>query len=168
MAGHELVGVVTQADIQRPAVSMVTLSLILSAEEAMNDIIERSLGEQWLGRLSPGRQAKVRGVYDERKRANVEISLLQCLMLEDRLDLLGHCQAALEGLSFGSRTAFERWSSRLKILRNVLAHGDTILDAEQDPVKAIDLFMQTRRFAEATSQVAGRRAARRPTPARPR
>jgi hypothetical protein len=155
IAGHEIVGVVTRADIQRPAVSMVTLSLILSAEEAMSNIIEQTFGEKWLDRLSPGRRDKVDDRFKARRDADVEISKLQCLMLEDRLYLVGRCTAALEDLEFDSHSQFERWAGRLTKLRNVLAHGNTLLDVARDPGEAIDLFMKTRAFAEATSKVAG-------------
>lgn len=43
---------------------------------------------------------------------------------------------------------FCRWIKPVKHLRNTLAHGGNILSAEPDPIKAIELLQEVRRFAE--------------------
>jgi hypothetical protein len=55
----------------------------------------------------------------------------------------------------GQGSEFEQMRHNLKHVRNTLAHGGSLLDAESVPAKSIALFAQVRRFAEATWRVAG-------------
>jgi hypothetical protein len=150
ISGNTLDGIVTHSDLQRPAVGMVTLSLILAAEAGMNPIIELHHGPDWPRVLSPGRRERAQNVLEQRRRHNVEIGLLDCLMLEDRLTLLRKLTAVLNTLGFQSTRAFGEWTKRLEELRNALAHGGDILDVEPDPAAAINMFSRVRSFAEGT------------------
>jgi hypothetical protein len=148
MEGSRLVGIVTRADLQRPAVSMVTLSLILAAEARMGVLIEGWIGADWESHLTDERRAKLGEILEDRRRRNVEIGLIDCLMLLDRLKLLGKSERLLTALGFSEQAAYRRWKERLGALRNTLAHGGSLLDEERDPITAIELFAAIRRFAE--------------------
>jgi hypothetical protein len=93
--GGNIQGIVTRADLQRPAVGMVLFSPILASEAAINTVIGRCLGPSWIERLSAGRQARIRKFYDDRLRTNTEVTMLECLMLRDRLNLLGECHSVV-------------------------------------------------------------------------
>jgi hypothetical protein len=127
---------------------MVTLSLILAAEAGMNPIIEKHHGPDWNSALSAGRRKKAQEVLEQRRQHNVDIGLIDCLMLEDRLMLLRKLNSVLVALGFSSKRAFDGWTARLEELRNTLAHGGDILDVEPDPNAAIDMFARVRGFAE--------------------
>ena len=58
-------GIVTRADLQRPAVSMVVFSLILAAESAMNVLITRRLGQSWVNDLLLSHRGCVDRVFDD-------------------------------------------------------------------------------------------------------
>jgi hypothetical protein len=148
MEGNKLRGIVTKADLQRPAVSMVTLSLALAAEAGMDRIIENWHGQEWQNSLSPKRRRAAEDVYKERKRHDVDIELLQCIMLADRMTLLGKLPPVIELLGFQSRAEFNRWARKLEELRNTLAHGGDIFDIEGNPGAAIELFRKVKGFAE--------------------
>jgi hypothetical protein len=148
MEGSGLVGMVTRADLQRSAVSMVTLSLILAAEARMGVLIEGWIGNDWESYLSDERRANLGRILEDRRSRNVEIGLIDCLMLDDRLKLLGKSEMLRIALGFTGQTAFRRWKERLSRLRDTLAHGGSLLDRERDPIAAIDLFAAIRRFAE--------------------
>jgi hypothetical protein len=132
-----LQGIVTRADLQRPAVGMVLFSLILTSEAAANVIIDRCLGRTWIEHL-PVKQV----------RTNTQVTRLECLMLHDRLHLLGNCDRVVPELGFASSKQFKSWKERLVKLRDNLAHGGGLLHAESDPVQAIQLFEDVRSFAE--------------------
>jgi hypothetical protein len=149
MEGSRLVGMVTRADLQRSAVSMVTLSLVLAAEARMGVLIEGWIGADWESHLTGERQAKLGEILEDRRRRNVEIGLIDCLMLGDRLKLLGKSERLLAALGFTEQAAYRRWKEQLGGLRDTLAHGGSLLDEERDPVTAIELFAAVRRFAEA-------------------
>ncbi len=68
-------------------------------------------------------------------------------MLHDRLDLLGKCDWPVHELGFASGKQFRMWKERLVNLRDNLAHGGGLLNAERDPMQAIGLFEDVRSFA---------------------
>jgi hypothetical protein len=148
MEGNRLAGIVTRADLQRPAVSMVSLSLILAAEARMGVLIKGWVGTRWASHLTDERRTKLSEILEDRRRRNVEIGLLDSLMLGDRLKLLGKSVPLLSTLGFGDRRAYAEWKEQLGRLRDTLAHGGSLLDEERDPVRAIELFDSVRRFAE--------------------
>jgi hypothetical protein len=148
----QLHGIVTRADLQRPAVSMIALSLILASEAAMKEIISQSMGSSWEEALRPAARAEVENVYHVRKRNNTEVTKLDCLMIHDLLALLLKCPAVLEQLDF-TKSRFSKWKERLRLLRDALAHGAGLLGAESEPLRAIQLFEDTRSFAERTTQL---------------
>jgi hypothetical protein len=148
LKGDRLHGIVTRADLQRPAVNMVLFSLILAAESASNIIILKHLGDSWPAYLSDQGRGKAINAFKPRRKTETQVTLLDCLGLPDRLDLLGECQQALTHLGFDSKSSLEEWKKRVRPVRNSLAHGRTLLHAESDPVLAIDLFENIRSFAK--------------------
>jgi hypothetical protein len=143
-----LQGIVTRADLQRPAVGMVLFSLILTSESAANVIIDRYLGPAWIEYLPGEQRERVNDIFNQRLRTNTEVTSLECLMLHDRLRLLGKCDRAVSALGFTSGVQFKKWRERLVNLRDNLAHGGGLLHAQSDPILAIELFEDVRSFAE--------------------
>jgi len=139
--------IVTRADLQQLPVSMVAFGLILTAEAAFDLLIDQTAPDTWLDQLSAGRREKLHEIFAARQKDNAEIGLLQCCNLDDRLTV-----AAKLGLWrhtwLPSRKAFERWTERLKRLRDTLAHGGGLLDAEPGWAGAIELLKDVRRFAD--------------------
>jgi hypothetical protein len=148
LKGDRLCGIVTRADLQRPTVNMVLFSLILAAESAVKVIILDYLGPSWFDHLGAERQEKARDIYDLRVKDNAQVTLLECLMISDRLHLLSKCQPVLSALGFSSKKQFNKWKEQITEVRDNLAHGGTLLHAESDPVRAIQLFEDIRSFAQ--------------------
>ena len=150
MQRDQLQGIVTRADLQRPAVSMIIFSLILASEAAMREIISRNLASTWLEKLRPAGKVEVEKVYEVRLKTNTEVTKLDCLMIHDLLALLYDCTAIVEQLGF-TKNKFRKWKEQLRRLRDTLAHGGGLLHAEPDPLRAIQLFEDVRSFAEKTT-----------------
>ncbi len=147
--GDVVRGIVTRADLQRPAVSMVALSFVLLAEAGLSRLIDQAWPQDaWLEELTERRAAAVREVFESRRLRNTEIGLLECLNLDDRLRLAERSAAMREQLGHPSRTGFKRWSEQLKRLRDPLAHGGDLLSATTDADQAIALFTGVMEFAE--------------------
>ena len=144
----QLRGIVTRADLQRPAVAMILFSMILASESAMSVVIDRRLGDAWIEQLRAADRESVDQIFKARVRTNTEVTRLECLMLNQRLDLLAACPGALADLGFSSRKDFKKWKERLRGLRDTLAHGGGLLHAEPDPLHAIGLFEAVRSFAD--------------------
>jgi hypothetical protein len=141
-------GIVTRADLQRPAVSVVAFGLVLAAESAMNVLIGRRLGQSWMDDLSESQRRRIAKIFEDRRRTNTEVTPLECLMLNHRLTLLRRCPEVVSALGYSSAPEFDAWEERLLHLRNTLAHGGGLLHAEPDPLHAVELFEGIRHFAE--------------------
>ena len=74
-----LQGIVTRADLQRPAVGMVLFSLILTSEAAANVIIDRCLGPTWIEHLTVEQRSRVNEIFNQRLRTNTQVTRLECL-----------------------------------------------------------------------------------------
>lgn len=148
----QLRGVVTRADLQRPAVSMIIFSLILISESAMREIIGRYIESEWFEKLRPAAKVEVEEVFEVRRRTNTEVSKLDCVMLHDLLSLLYECTGVIERLGF-TKSQFKKWKEQFRLLRDTLAHGGGLLHAEADPLRAIKLFEDARSFAEKTTSL---------------
>ena len=147
----QLQGIVTRADLQRPAVSMIIFSLILASETAMREITSRNLASVWFEKLRPAAKTEVETVYNNRVKNNTEVTKLDCLMIHDLLALMNECTGIVTQLGF-TKSQFKKWKERLRLLRDTLAHGGGLLHAEPDPMRAVQLFEDVRGFAEKTTR----------------
>lgn len=140
------VGILTVADLEQPAVTLFVLGLITSAEAALDALIERASDGAWLSYLSEGHQEKVHEVFHERQRRGADLSMIRCLDLAKRVVLLQRLELA-DDLGFASNGAVERWKDQALHVRNVLAHGDTLLTAIPSPADALEFIGKVREFA---------------------
>jgi hypothetical protein len=140
--------ILTRSDLQQPPVSMVAFGYVVALESAVDGLIARAHGEDWLSLLSESRRNYIESIFEQRKEHNADIGLLQCSNIDDRLYIVETTKAIRQPLGFTSRTAFAKTAGRIKRLRNQLAHGGTLLDLKSDPVEAIDLFFEIRNIAE--------------------
>lgn len=87
LEGQTIVGVVTRADVQRPAVSMIVLEFILIIEAGLARLIEAHFGATWRAKLPAQRLEAAEARLAERKRRNASLTLEDCLTFEDRIRL---------------------------------------------------------------------------------
>jgi len=147
LRGRSLEGILTRADIQRPAVSMLTFALILAAEAGISELIQECCGDGWPQLLSDSRRSKALDVLEQRQQYNAELTLRDCLMLDDRLVVLQKSEAVRKRLGFDSGERVRVWSKELKRLRDTLAHGGSVLDHQPDPQAALDMIHEVRATA---------------------
>lgn len=145
---HEITAILTRADLQAPAVALYALGMITAAEAALDELIARYSNNDWAPLLPGERMAKVREVFAVRQAHNTEIDLIHCLNLDDRLTLVEKLDGLSADLGFKSGRMFCAWTRPVKRLRDTLAHGDSLLAAQPDPIAAIDLLTAIRTFAE--------------------
>lgn len=146
-----VLGIVTRADLQRPAVSMIIFSLILASEAAIREIVSKSL-PSWFDRLSPSAKMKVEEVFKVRVKTDTQVAKIDCLMIHDLLSLMPKCPGVIQRLGF-SGNQFKHWKKQLRELRDMLAHGGGLLGAQPEPLSAIQLFEDALGFAEKTASL---------------
>lgn len=140
-------GVVTRADIAKPAVALYVLGLVLSFERGLDGLIQRQAPDRFLDALSEGRASDIEAIYDDRRSSNVETSLIDCLNLDDRLTIARKLDLH-RACGFGSTKEFRRWSKQLKSVRNGVAHGSGLLETVADPLEALDFLTDLRKRCE--------------------
>lgn len=143
----EVDGIVTLSDLQRHTVAVAVLAVLLAAEQGLQLAIQGCGGEDWIRHLSAERQVLAQQVFDERRRRNVEIGLLDCLPLEDILTITRKLSEFRSSLGYGGRE-FDRWSDELKAVRNTLAHAGDLLSAFPDPTAAVGFVLEAWDFTD--------------------
>jgi hypothetical protein len=124
----EVTGVIGRDDINKPMVRMWLFGMITMLESGMAQMIELSMPqEQWMNVLSPGRLEKALAIQAERQRRNQHCSLLSCLQLSDKGQVLMSDPDSLALLGFESRRTARRVVRQLESLRNNLAHTQDIV-----------------------------------------
>ncbi len=130
--GDGIQGIVTRADLQLPPVSMAVLGLVVSLEMALTELIATYSHGSWLDEMQDGRRRKLLERFEKARRANAEITELECLDLIDRFDLVGRISPLGEALAIVSPNQADKVRKRIEKLRNPLAHGGNVIGAHED------------------------------------
>lgn len=124
----EVVGYIGRADIERPVVRMWLFGIVTLIELEITEQVRSRWSEDDLaGLLTKGRLTKARELQDERARRGVACSLLDCLQLTDKVQILIQDEEALEYLGFRTKRAVKQVLREMESLRNNLAHAQDIV-----------------------------------------
>ncbi len=140
--------VVTPADLQAPAVTVMALSYLVAIEAGLAHLVVSTLGTQWMDGLPRSRKAAAQDLYRRKAQQNVAIGIEQCLYFTDWLTLTSKSVELRKALGFTSRRSFEDFTSAFIPLRNDLAHGGSLMDGAT-ALEATSRFAKIRRFADA-------------------
>jgi hypothetical protein len=152
--GGRIVGVLTRADLQLPPVSLVAFGFVVATERALAVLVDRYAPGEWEALLSAGRHRRYVDVLAERRHYDPHVRPVDCLGLHDLLAVARRVEPLRTALGHGTRHAFDKWAEPVKRLRDVLAHGGGLLDAQPDPLAAIEGFGRLRSIAEAVVDLA--------------
>jgi hypothetical protein len=120
--------VIDRRDLQSAPVRMWLFGLITILESFVSRELEaRFPDESWTTELSAGRLAKARELLSERRRRNLEASLVDCLQFGDKAGILVRQPDIREDWGFESKRQADRQIQDLQSLRNHLAHAQDIL-----------------------------------------
>jgi len=141
-------GVITRGDIEKPVVRMWLFGIITSLEMNMVALIRGKLKDSWQQHCSNARLNKARQLQAERLRLTPQVDLLDCLQLTDKAKIIFSASDDLEAYGFSSKSAADKVSRELELLRNHLAHGQPIA-AENWP-QIVRLSANLERVVKAT------------------
>ncbi len=119
---------------------------ILAIEAGIDAYIDRVMPDTWQELVPPSRMVKINSVYEKRQRRNVAIGLRSCLDLEARITILCKSKRLRDSIGVSS-SEIKRNGEDLKRLRDVLAHGGSLVDYMGDPASGL-------RAAQAAGQLA--------------
>ena len=125
-AGGTVNGVISRADMQKPAVRMWLFGIITVAEIEITERVRQQWpNDTWASKISPPRMAKAKQLQQERERRREGYLLLDCLQLGDKLEILTSDASQLVALDIPTPSAARRVSKQIQGLRNTLAHSKT-------------------------------------------
>lgn len=121
VSGPEISGLVSLSDLQRLPVRAALFVMITHAEITMASAIRREFNgsDEWIERLSPGRQSKIKG---EKKKSATEDTFVDSLLFTQFADKTTIIRKS--PLFKESKTAFEAEMRVAQKLRDQLAHAN--------------------------------------------
>lgn len=145
--GRHIVGIITWSDLQQPAVGLYCFGLITALEAGLDELIERHCSQNWTTMLSDDRLEDVYDIMEERRRDDLEMGLLSCLNLDDRLTIAGKVRAVSAPMGLLSGRQVNDAGKDLKRVRDNLAHGNTVMTAIPNVGRLLDFLDRLRRRA---------------------
>jgi hypothetical protein len=152
----EVAGIVTKSDMQKPPVRMWLFGMVTMIELRYGRLIDELCpDDSWKQYLSEGRVKKAEELLAERRRRKQgELTLLDCLQLSDKGQIVARNEEIRRLTIFASRNQAEDGIKQLESLRNNLAHAQDIVAMDWDAI--VNLTRQLRRVlapaGEVTSQ----------------
>jgi hypothetical protein len=122
---HEIVGVLTPADLNKLPARIYIYSLIGDVELMLSELIHHQPGisrNDILNVIGTERAKEILTSIDELQKQNVDIDIIQVLYLSDMLTIVQKIPALRERLGFSSRKKAEYGLSGINDLRNKTMH----------------------------------------------
>ena len=121
--GKQIIGIITKADINKPPVRIYLFGIISLFEMHLNSWINHFYPSvSWESEVSEKRIKDAHDTYEQRKGNNQDLSLLECLQLCDKRDLLAKSKEFRNEFNF-SRAKFDSFVKQVEKIRNELAHS---------------------------------------------
>lgn len=131
-------GIVGRSDLQKPPVRMWLFGVVTLVEMRLSRLIDRHCSDrEWSEFLSAGRLAKAEQLLDERTRRNQDLTLLDCLQLSDKAQIVARNVKLRELTRFESRNKLEKAAKMIEKLRNNLAHSQDIITNDWDAIVSL-------------------------------
>jgi hypothetical protein len=128
-------GIVTRADMQKPPVRMWLFGIATLIELRYARMIEQFCPDgSWRQYLSAGRLKKAEDLLTERRRRHQDLTLLDCLQLSDKGQIVARDERIRSQTIFSSRGQAEEGVKMLEGLRNSLAHAQDIVSCDWDAI----------------------------------
>jgi hypothetical protein len=124
----EVVGVADRASLNTPVARMWLFGIVTMTEMLLTRLVDQFFpGGAWRSRLSAGRVEKAIVLQQERERRGQHGSLLSCLQLSDKAQILIERPEMLGAFGFPSKKFATAMIKELESLRNNLAHSQDIV-----------------------------------------
>ena len=131
-------GIVSRTDLDKPPVRMWLFGMVTLVEMRFSRLIERfCLDDSWKPFLSASRIQKAEQLLQERNRRNQSLTILDCLQLADKAQIIARNPKLREMTRFQSRRQVEEAAKLLEKLRNNLAHSQDIVTGDWDAIVAL-------------------------------
>jgi hypothetical protein len=141
-------GIVTPADMQKPAVRMWLFGIVTMIEMRCTELIEHNCpADSWKTYLSEARLQKAQALLAERSRRNQTLQLFDCLQFSDKGQIVARNEVIRKSTIFASRRQAEEAIKGLEQLRNNLAHAQDFLTSDWDTIIQLCEFITQQKAA---------------------
>jgi hypothetical protein len=131
-------GIVSRSDLQKPPVRMWLFGMVTLIEMRLSRLIEQFCSDgEWKEFLSRGRLQKAEEFLQERRRRNQDLTLLDCVQLSDKAQIVARNVKLREMTRYDSRNQLEKAAKMIEKLRNNLAHSQDIIASDWDTIVAL-------------------------------
>lgn len=139
-------GIVTRADINKPIVRIYLFGLISLFELHLNFwITENYDDESWKEILNPARIELAKNIYEGRRGNNVQLTLLECIQICDKREILRATDKFREDFKF-SKNRFEKLLKNVEKIRNELAHSQNSIIANLEWTDFVNAIKSVKEF----------------------
>ena len=129
---HGIEAIITVADLQKQPARLMLFGVVSLLEMVLLEWVRQQYPcEEWKDLLTPKRLEGAQRLWEERRKKNQEIDLVDCLQLCDKATVLTKTGELCAEWSFQSKTTAREFFHHLQNLRDCLAHA-------QDPTKSMD------------------------------
>lgn len=144
--GNNIKGIITKADINKPPVRIYIFGIISLLEMHLNFWINFYFKDNcWIKEIQIDRVNNARRLYEERKGNNQDLTLLECMQLCDKRDLLLKSDSFLKKFKF-TNNKFETLLKRIEKLRNDLVHSQNSIITNLGWNKFVDIITIAEKF----------------------
>jgi hypothetical protein len=120
--------IITKGDLQKAPVRMWLFGLVSLLEMQLLRLIRMRFGEEgWQKLLTEKRMDAAKKMHEDRRKANSQIQVSDCLQFCDKRDILVKTAELWNELGFQSKNKAEKILKDLEELRDHLAHGQDIV-----------------------------------------
>jgi hypothetical protein len=134
----EVVGIVTRADLYKPAIRIWLYGLISILEIHMLELIRKTFPDgKWKRCLSGKRQEKMLNIYEDRRKHNEEIEKIYCMEFCDKRTIIEKSEVALKATGFTSVEDFSKNLKQIESLRNEIAHSCKVSKTQWETVSEL-------------------------------
>ncbi|MFD1928846.1 hypothetical protein ACFSFY_12465 [Sporosarcina siberiensis] len=137
----QIVSIVTESDIQKPAVRMLFFGIITFFESKVAELIDEVYpDDEWVPLLNDGRIIAARKIYKGFVDKNQETNLISCTQICDKTELLYKSEELLKEYVDMSKTGAKSFFRSIEGFRNALAHAEplTLWSEEKDIIELTD------------------------------
>jgi hypothetical protein len=121
-------GVIVRDDFNKPVARMWLFGIVTIVEMYLTQTIKEAHSDDgWQSYLSKSRLEKAVSLYNERRRRNQNIELVDCMQLTDKIQVLLQQPDFINTLGFDTTRSAKKAAKEIESLRNNLAHTQDIV-----------------------------------------
>jgi hypothetical protein len=146
ISGKHITGIITKADINKPPIRIYLFGIISLFEMHLSAWINNYYpDESWHTEVQDQRMKKASDIYELRKGNNHELTLMECLQLCDKRDLLVKSSRFMKDFKFRCGE-FDSLVRDLEKIRNELAHSQYSIISNIEWPRLIEIISQAEAF----------------------